>query len=62
MCGEEQAAYLTGILWEASAESAVAEAAVAAGAVPALLHVCSKHLAGCRTGARCGSVYRWWVG
>ncbi|PNW76200.1 hypothetical protein CHLRE_12g544115v5 [Chlamydomonas reinhardtii] len=50
VCGEEQAAYLTGILWEASAESAVAEAAVAAGAVPALLHVCSKHLAGCRTG------------
>ncbi|KAG2433810.1 hypothetical protein HXX76_008167 [Chlamydomonas incerta] len=50
VCGEEQAAYLTGILWEASAEAAVAEAAVAAGAVPALLHVCSRHLAGCRTG------------
>ncbi|GFR49626.1 hypothetical protein Agub_g11698 [Astrephomene gubernaculifera] len=49
-CGEEQAAYLTGILWEASAEGHVAEAAVAAGGVPALLHVISKNLPGCKFG------------
>ncbi|GLC34833.1 hypothetical protein PLESTB_001169200 [Pleodorina starrii] len=49
-CGEEQAAFLTGVLWETSAESHVAEAAVAAGGVVALLHVISRHLAGCRIG------------
>ncbi|EFJ45247.1 hypothetical protein VOLCADRAFT_94450 [Volvox carteri f. nagariensis] len=49
-CGEEQAAFLTGILWETTAEAHVAEAAVAAGAVVALLHVISKNLAGCKIG------------
>ncbi|KXZ53324.1 hypothetical protein GPECTOR_7g1218 [Gonium pectorale] len=49
-CGEEQAAYLCGVLWEATAEARVAEAAVAAGGVVSLLHVASRHLAGCRFG------------
>ncbi|KAG2484368.1 hypothetical protein HYH03_016784 [Edaphochlamys debaryana] len=49
-CGEEQAAFLTGILWEATAEAAVAEQAAAAGGVGALLHVVSKNLAGCKSG------------
>ncbi len=51
-CGSEQAAYLCGILWEATAEAKVAAAAQAAGAVPALLHVVSRNLLGCKMGER----------
>lgn len=51
-CGSEQAAYLCGILWEATAEAKVAAAAQAAGAVPALLHVISRNLLGCKMGER----------
>ena len=40
-----QAAYISGILWEVCAEMEVAEAVIKCGAVPALLHVCSKNLA-----------------
>ncbi|GIL49673.1 hypothetical protein Vafri_5971 [Volvox africanus] len=49
-CGEEQAAFLTGILWETTAEAHVAAAAVAAGGVVALLHIISRNLAGCKIG------------
>lgn len=49
-CGEEQAAFLTGIMWEITAETPVAEAAVAVGAVTTLLHVISRNLGLCKIG------------
>jgi len=40
-----QSAYISGILWEICADKETARAVFRCGAVPALLHVCSRHLA-----------------
>lgn len=42
---EVQAAYISGILWEICADAEVARHVFSFGAVPALLHVCSRFLA-----------------
>ncbi len=43
--GEAQAAYICGMLWEICSEQSIAKAAIDCGAVPALLHICSKNVA-----------------
>ena len=50
VAGEEQAAYVSGVVWDVSTERGVAEEMVAAGAVATLLHVVTKNFAGAKAG------------